>query len=155
MANGSEYGGKVPLGWRWRIDGLTPVKPSWELERRWAISSRLDEPGLRPRGAVLLSSSSCRGERLNPAAARVADTAVSCSSRRVRRRRRIKKMSQSMIAAAARPTTVNTPATAPVFLKNVLVFELSSGKSEGGFLPTWVTVTTPPLPFVLAMVVVT
>lgn len=43
---------------------------------------------------------------------------MSCSIRRLRRRRRRPNRIQSSIAAAARPTRTKTPATAPVFLKN-------------------------------------
>lgn len=85
---------------------------------------------------------------MKPTAASVADTAVSCSSLRVRRRLRTKKNIQRQIVAAAKPTMRNTPATAPLLLKNwEPECELSSGLSVG-FAMTCVTVVAPPSLFV-------
>lgn len=65
-------------------------------------------------------SSSSKSVRLKPAAAKEAETAVSRSSFSVRLRRRTANNIQRQIAATAKPTSTNTPATAPVFLKNVV-----------------------------------
>ena len=53
------------------------------------------------------------------AAAKVADTAESCSIQRLRRRRRTKKKNHSKREVAVRPTSINVPATAPEFEKNL------------------------------------
>lgn len=90
-----------------------------ELELRWCKKGSF-EPWRECPDTSARSSSSSSGERLKPAAAKVAATADSCSSNCVRLRLRIAKNIQRIMEAAARPTRMKTPATAALFRRNLL-----------------------------------
>ena len=103
MTGGSSVYGTI-------VDGMVLIE--WNAET--FEPRRCDIPVLPPP-----SSSPSSGVRLKPAAARVEATAVSYSMRRVLLLRLMKKKRKRTIEAAARPTMRNTPATAPLFRKNL------------------------------------
>lgn len=78
---------------------------------------------------------------MNPAAASVDATVVSCSILLVLRRLLMKKNRNKRIDAAANPTMRNTPATAPLLRKNcdVARSEVPSPLKGVGFATTIVT----------------
>ena len=98
--------------------GIEPMTRP-ELELRWCKKGSV-EPWRECPDSSAGSSSSSSGERLKPAAAKVAATADSCSSNSVRLRLRIAKIIQRIMEEAARPTRMKTPATAALFRKNLL-----------------------------------